>query len=280
MTALRRRPIVLALALAVMLAAATASYAQFGRGRFGWFRVPPRFPTADSFDGTFNFCRLMYESVRREAGGQGWATDYPDADVNLSIRFSELTKAPVSRDGEGDPNHLVVRITDDALFQCPFVLTPDVGTALFSDREVELLRAYLLKGGFLWVDDFWGSRAWEMWVRQISRVLPPADYPIQELPMDHPIFRGLFTVTKVPQIPSIQFWRQSGGATSERGPDSAQATARGISDAHGRLMVLMTHNTDISDAWEREGEDRAFFYSFSPDGYAVAINVLIYAMTH
>ena len=83
-----------------------------------------------------------------------------------------------------------------------------------------------------------------------------------------------------PQIPSIQFWRTSGGATSERGLDSATPHARAIADPHGNIMVLMTHNTDISDAWEREGEDPRFFYSFSPTGYAVGINAVLYAMTH
>ena len=85
---------------------------------------------------------------------------------------------------------------------------------------------------------------------------------------------------EVPQIPSIQFWRGSGGGTSERGSDSAMPHMRGVSDRHGNLMVLMTHNTDIADAWEREGEDSEYFYRFSPRGYALGINVLVYAMTH
>jgi hypothetical protein len=55
---------------------------------------------------------------------------------------------------------------------------------------------------------------------------------------------------------------------------------RGISNAQGHLMVVMTHNTDISDAWEREGEDPEFFYSFSPDGYAVGLNIVLYSMTY
>jgi hypothetical protein len=100
------------------------------------------------------------------------------------------------------------------------------------------------------------------------------------VPLDHPVFRTMFDVKEVPQIPSIQFWRGSGGGTSERGSDSETPHMRGVSDHRGNLMVLMTHNTDISDAWEREGEDPQFFYSFSPAGYALGINVLIYAMTH
>jgi hypothetical protein len=252
------------------------AYSQFGRG----FRVPPRFPTTDSFDGAFNFCRLMYSSVRREAGGQGWMTDYPDADINLSIRLGELTKTRVSFDASGRPNHFVVRPTDPALLECPWVLASDVGTVGFDDREVDGLRTYLLKGGFLWVDDFWGSSAWAHWSREIGKVLPPNEFPIIELSSDHPLFRAQFNVAEVRQIPSIQFWRSSGGRTSERGGDSEPVHIRAITDTRGRIMVLMTHNTDISDAWEREGEDAQFFYSFSPHGYALAINVLIYAMTH
>ena len=73
---------------------------------------------------------------------------------------------------------------------------------------------------------------------------------------------------------------ETGGATSERGADSAQPHLRGIVDEQGRFMVLATHNTDISDAWEREGEDPTYFYNFSPNGYATAINVMLYAMSH
>jgi hypothetical protein len=91
----------------------------------------------------------------------------------------------------------------------------------------------------------------------------------------------LYDVKEFPQIPSINFWsNQSYHQTSERGRDSAEVHFRGIQDAHGRLMVLMTHNTDIADAWEREGESHEYFNLFSPRGYAVGVNVVLYAMTH
>lgn len=264
----------------LILAATTVAAQDLFRG-FRRFREPtPRMPTADSFDGSFNFCRGMFQGDRIEPGGQGWWTDYPAADINFSIRLSELTKTRVSRTPTDEPNHLVVRLTDPALFQCPFIEMEDVGTARFSDDEVRGLRDYLLKGGFLWVDDFWGEWAWQQWVEEIRRVLPADEYPIRTVGTDHPIFRTFFQVPRLPQIPSIAHWRRSGGTTSERGSESAVPTMYAISDAHDRVMVLMTHNTDISDAWEREGEDPAFFYQFSPDGYAVGINVLIYAMTH
>jgi hypothetical protein len=246
----------------------------------GFRRVPARFPTPESFDGSFSFCRVMYESGRWEVGGQGWRTDYPDADINFTIRLSELTKTRISKQASGEPNHLVVRLTDETLFQCPFAIMEDVGSATLSDADVAGLRTYLLKGGFLWVDDFWGTPAWDWWVSELARVLPPAHYPVRDLTADHPVFRAMFEVAKLPQIPSIQFWRTSGGSTSERGSDSKTPTVQGVVDHHGNVIVLMTHNTDISDAWEREGEDPRFFYKFSPDGYAVGINVILYALTH
>jgi hypothetical protein len=268
---------VLAAMVALSLAAAgVAAQQRWGR----LYRAPPRFPAADSFDGAFNFCRGMYTSVRGVAGGMGWWSDYPDADINFSIRLSELTKTRVSRVRGDEPNHLVVRLTDDALFQCPYLHMEDVGTLQFSDDEVRRMRDYLLKGGFLWVDDFWGSAAWDQWVDEIQRVLPKHEYPIRDLAPDHPFWRAMFQIKELPQIPSINFWLRNGGETSERHWESAEPHIRGISDRHGRLMVLMTHNTDISDAWEREGEDPRYFYLFSPNGYAVGINVVMYAMAH
>ena len=272
------RRLVAAVAVAFLVTGAAAAQ-DFFRG-FRWRGPDPRLPTADSFDGYFNFCRGMFYSNRRENGGQGWWTDYPAADVNFSIRISELTKTRVSRTADNEPNHLVVRLTDDELFKCPFIEMEDVGTAQFSDEEVKRLREYLVKGGFLWVDDFWGEWAWAQWVAEIERVLPRAEYPIRKVELKHPIFRTFFDVPRVPQIPSIAHWRRSGGGTSERGSESAVPQMYAISDARDRVMVLMTHNTDISDAWEREGEDPRFFYQFSPDGYSVGINVLMYAMTH
>jgi hypothetical protein len=267
------------LVLVLILGTAAAAAAQFGR--FGGFRnAAPRFPKDDTFGRGFNFCRGIYTQVRREQGGQGWSTDYPDAELNFSIRLSELTKTRVSFDKAGRADHLTVRLTDDALFQCPYLHMEDVGTLAFDDDDIVALRAYLLKGGFLWVDDFWGTYAWENWEEEIGRVLPPAEYPIVDLPRDHPIFRTQFVIEEFPQIPSIQSWRGDSSQTSERGADSAEPHARAIVDQRGNIMVMMTHNTDISDAWEREGEDPSYFYSFSPKGYAVGINVMLYALTH
>jgi hypothetical protein len=272
---MRRIPAIIAATIVTSALFTAVTHAQ----QRGW-RWQPRLATSDDFDGAFHYCRVMYRPNLSGIGG-GWATDYPDADANLSIRLSELTNTRVSRDASGAPNHLIVRLTDDGLFQCPFIMMQEVGALSIDEDEALQLREYFLKGGVLWVDDFWGSYAWDVWASQIRKVLPPSEYPIVDLASDHPIFRAMFELRNgVPQVPSINFWLGSGGGTSERGADSADVHVRGISDAAGRLMVLMTHNTDVSDSWEREGEDPAYFYRFSVEGYAVAMNVLLYAMTH
>jgi Domain of unknown function (DUF4159) len=263
-------------------ASATAAYAQRIWGGF-YGRTPPKFPTATTFDGNFHFCRVMFTSDRREK--QGWGTDYPGADINLSVRLAELTKIRVTmtHDGEGEvPDAVVVRLTDDALFQCPFVMMEDAGTARFSDAEIRNLRAYLLKGGFLFVSDYHGSFSKEQFDEEIGRALPPAEYPIIDLtPPGHPIWHTMFNVSRVPQFASIQTWRRTGGSTVERwNEDASPPDARGIADAHGRLMVVMIHNSDIPDPWEREGEDAQYFFQFSPDAYAVGVDMVLYAMTH
>ncbi len=267
----------------LVIVMASAAAAQFGRGfgGGGGFRgFPPRYPNADTFGEGFVFCRGIYTSGRREAGGSGWSTDYPDADINFSIRLGELTRTRVKKDAQGRPDYITVPLSDPALFQCPYLHMEDVGTAAFTGAEVTGLRDYLLKGGFLWVDDYWGEAAWDTWATQIARVLPPGRYPIHDIPLGHPLLHTQFEVEEISQIPSIQFWRTSGGATSERGEESGSPHLRGITDQHGNIMVLMTHDTDISDAFEREGEDPNFFYNFSPRGYALGINVILYAMTH
>jgi hypothetical protein len=264
---------VVRLALVALLGGASVSAAQFQRSlSFG-----ERIATEADYDGRFNFCRLVYDGNRN---GGSWRTDFPAADVNMSIRFSELTKTRVAFHRAGEPKHLLVRATSPTLFKCPLVIMTAPGSAIFSRADAEALRAYLDKGGFLWADDFWGSDQWEQWEFEIRKVLPASGHAIVDLPADHPLLRAQFVVSDIPQIPNIGYWRRSGGDTSERGSDSAVPTARIIADEDGRAMVLMTHNTDISDSWEREGEDASYFYEFSPKGYALGINVLLYALTH
>ena len=235
--------------------------------------------TAESFDGGFNFCRIIF-SQSSDGDGGNWAVDYPRADINLSIRLSELTRTRISRDSTGEPNHVLLRLTDDLLFQCPFIMMTEVGSTYFSPQEAERLREYLLKGGFLWADDFWGTWAWQVWAREIGKALPASEYPIVDVPLTHPIFHQQFDVKRVIQIPSINAWRGMGGGTSERGADSAVPHARAISDLQGHMLVFMTHNTDFGDAFERETDDHRYFDEFAAAGYAVGVDVLLYALTH
>jgi hypothetical protein len=275
----RRRHIILVLAGLVALVLAVRVDAQFRQRRGGFGNLGSGSVATDKdFDGAFHFCRVMFRSDFRGDGGN-WSVDYPRADINLSVRLSELTRADVSMKN-GEPNPLLIRLTDDALFRCPFIMMTEVGSASIDEQEAERLREYLLKGGFLWADDFWGSYAWEWWVGQFSRVLNPAEYPIIDLPSNHPLFSSQFVIKKVPQIASINYWAGSGGDTSERGADSAEAHARAVLDKHGNIMVLMTHNTDLGDSFEREADDPQYFYQMSVPGYAFGINALLYALTH
>ena len=284
----RRRAFALFVA-AALAASATYAYAQLGGGAAkapDLFKTDPegftraRFPPAEWPDREFTICRLWYTSVRSERDGSGWKTDYPYSEINLLIRLGEMTTTPISYDTEQKrPNTWVVKLTDSKLYDCPFLLASDVGTIGIKDEEALALREYLLKGGFLWVDDFWGSEAWNQWEQEIARALPSEDYPIEDISAADPIMREMFDLEKVPQITNVTFWLKNNGKTSERGEDSAQVHVRAIRDRHRRIMVLMTHNTDVGDSFEREREDSEYSRLFSPPGYALGINVLLYAMT-
>ena len=273
----RRSRLTLLCALGAIALAASLAHAQIWRGGYGFFGVP-KHPTSTTFAGGFNHCRLMFMSDHREK--RGWSTDYPGADINFSVRLGELTRTRITKDKTGDPDYITVSATEPSLFMCPYILVQDGGSARFSEEEVLQLREYLEKGGFLFASDYWGTRAGLQWDEEIGRVLPPEKYPIIDLPPTHPIWQSMYVVKEVRQMPSIQYWRRSGGDISERGSDSTIVSARGIADAHGRLMVVMIHNSDIPDGWEREAEDPQYFYKFSPDAYAVGINVVLYALTH
>ena len=280
-TRAHRVVVTLVAVMAIAGLAVTAAYArQIWAGGYG--RTPPRFPTAKTFTGGFNFCRAMFQSDHREK--QGWGTDYPGADINFSIRLSELTKVQVKmRDGEeGDePDSVVVRLTDEALFQCPFLFMEDAGTARFTNAEVDRLHDYLVKGGFLLVSDYHGNWARQQFDDEIRRALPAGQYPMVDMqPPNHPMWRTMFNVNALPQMASIQTWRRTGDTIERWNDDAGPPSVRGIADKEGRIMVVMVHNTDLPDPWEREGEDKDYFYRFSPDAYAVGIDILLYSMTH
>jgi len=266
----------IALAIVAIVADGAAQPPRFrgGRGRY-----TADVPTELKYDGGFNFCRIMFRTAPYGDGGN-WSVDYPRADINLTFRLSELTTTTVSRGGPDEFNHVVLRLTDPQMSRCPFIMMTEVGNTYLDEDEAKHLREYLLRGGFLWADDFWGEYAWQVWENEIRKALPSNASPIVDLPIDHPLFHTLYDVRQLPQIPSISYFFGSGGRTSERGPDSAVPHARAIFDPGGHMIVFITHNTDFGDAFEREGDNREYFEHFAADGYAVGINVILYALTH
>ena len=154
-----------------------------GRSSVAWdSSIDAHLARPESFDGRFHYCRAVYRQNPRGDGGS-WLTDYPLADIDLSIRAGRAHEDRGQlRSQPGQPNHLIVRLTDDELFQCPVIIMQEVGRLFFSAEDAARLRMYLLKGGFLWVDDFWGSYAWDVWEGEIRKVFPATDYPIVDLP--------------------------------------------------------------------------------------------------
>lgn len=269
----------LLLGLGLTLVAEAASAQSFGRrsseGRY-------RSPITDGMPeakGGFVFCRLWYDASRGMPSGLGWSTDYPAAEHNFMTRIEELTSTRIDYWENGDPGYAAVRATDPDLFECPFLFMSDPGSVTFTQAEVEGLREYLLKGGFLWADDLWGERAWSYFNREMDRILP--EHELEEITPDHPLFSTHYVVEEIPQIPSFQSWSRSGGQTSEFGRETDTPRMHAIFDDHGRILVLVSHDTDIADGWEREtAADPRFFYLFSPPAYGLGINVLLWVMSH
>jgi len=253
---------------------------QLGGGGFGYGNstIVQHGSGLPDIPGGFTFCRLVYDSYRRFTSGNGWTTDRPMAERHIMIRLSELTPTSISRWSHGEPGFAAVRALDPELFRCPFLMASHVGELGFSQPEAEAMREYLLKGGFFWADDFWGTPSWYFFEAEMRKVFP--EYTFEKLLLDHPLFDIVYQIPRVPQIPSLNHWRRSGGQTSELGADSANPGLYALHDDTGRIMVLASHNTDIADGWEREADDPGFFALFSPDGYAVGINILVWMMTH
>ena len=216
----------------------------------------------------FTFVRIRYS----DEGGWGgkWATDYPDSDLNFSYRLHELTSLEV------DPNGKIIELTDDALFDYPFIYVIEPGRMWLNEAEVLALRKYLLNGGFMMVDDFWGEDEYAQFYQNIKRVFPDRE-PV-ELPLEHEIFHCVYDLKIKPQVPSIHAWLS--GRTYERW-DAREVHYRGLFDDQGRMMAIICHNTDLGDGWEREGVDPDYFKEMSEKwSYPMGINIVTYAMTH
>lgn len=219
----------------------------------------------------FTFVRIKYDSYER---WNKWATDYPDSELNFSFRLQQLTSLKVN------PQPVVLELTDPELFRYPFIYLIEPGHIALRRDEVLALRKYLLNGGFLMVDDFWGEWEWDTFYTAIKEVFPDRE-PV-ELPLEHPIFHCVYDLAEKPQIPAIgqALAGRSAGITWER-HDAKEPHYRAIFDDKGRMMVIICHNTDLGDGWEREGEDPWYFREFSEKkAYPLGINIVFYAMTH
>jgi Domain of unknown function (DUF4159) len=215
-------------------------------------------------------------------GGYGfepWSIDFPDSDLNFSFRLQQLTALKVN------PQPIIRRLTAPDLCDYPFLYLIEPGHGIsFSPEEAAALRHYLLNGGFLMVDDFWGEEEYQSFYRGIKSVFPEDKYEPKELPLDHKIFQCVYPLKEKPQVPSIGAWGGPGSdITYERRWDSDTSVVhyRGIEDDKGRLMVIICHNTDLGDGWEREGVDEDYFHEMSEKkSYPMGINIVTYAMTH
>jgi len=237
-------------------------------------------------DAQFRLVRVVYDSV----GGYGeayyvaygrtwqrWETDYPEAEWNFARRLGQLTRLRVQ------PEPTSLAFDDPRIFEFPFLFMSDVGWMKLDAPQIARMREYLAKGGFVWVDDFWGDGEWNNFEEAMRKVLPGQRW--RELPAEHPLRHIAFDIDQVPQIPAREF--AMAGMTSEppsyhRDPavNLDGAHLRGYFDAEGRLMLIATHNTDVGDGFEREAYGQKYFEMHSTRAYALGVNIILYALTH
>lgn len=226
----------------------------------------------------FTFARLKFQadSGYRFGGGRMWDDDTPDADLNLIYRLHEVTSLKVR------PGLNFIDISTKELANYPFVYLASAGRVLFTDDEVAALRQYLLNGGFIMADDFWGDEQWEHLSEQIRRIFPDRD-PV-ELTLDHRIFHTVFDFKKEPQIPSVGAFLRTGQSFDPDWPyieKNQDPHYYAIYDDKQRMVALLCHNNHFGDGWEHEGDDESYFDNFSePMAYPMLINVLVYTMSH
>ena len=215
----------------------------------------------------FYFTRGIYGEGGGEYWGPRWAVDYPKADQQFLVALQRLTGV----DAFG--SELALALGEPELRDFPFLYILEVGSLTLTDAQAQELRHYLLAGGFLVIDDFWGSWAWDNFEQQMSRVFPQR--PIVEVSLDHPVFHAFYDIHEILQVPNVS--QAGGGPTHEY--DGYVPHVRGIFDDHGRLMVLINWNTDLGDAWE--WADRPSYpLRYSTYAYELGINFVIYAMSY
>ncbi|MBB5035990.1 DUF4159 domain-containing protein [Prosthecobacter dejongeii] len=246
-------------------------------GRGGQFLDFPTWPVSKELpNDVFTFARLRYnsESWGRRRGGGKWTTDYPDADLNFSYRLQQLTSLQVS------PKGAVVDIDAEQMRHYPFIYMIEPGHISLTDGDAKVMREYMLNGGFIMVDDFWGEEEWDTFYVALKQIFP--DREPQELPLEHEVFHMVFPLKVKPQIPSVghAMAGRSQGITAERF-DAQTPHYRAIFDDKKRIVMMICHNTDLGDGWEEEGTDPWYFREFSEKyAYPLGINIVFYALTH
>jgi hypothetical protein len=240
-----------------------------------------RFPLPRDYQETteWAFARLMYPPVSPynggfqffgdwRLGGSNWTMDYPRSDRHFAAAIRRLTRLH-ARSVEQ-----VVNLDDgDDIFEYPWIYGVEVGHWNPTDAQAQKLREYLLRGGFLMVDDFHGSREWAIFTAGMHKVFP--DRPIVDLDSADPIFHLLYDLNDRYQVPGAQ-WLQTGRIYEY---DGYEARWRGIYDDKGRLMVGICHNMDLGDSWEH-ADNPEYPEKFSALGIRIGINYVLYAMTH
>jgi hypothetical protein len=251
----------------------------------------PEWKNAEGFEkDVFTFARVIFQSDRTPRRGDGfsrflgWWVDYPDADLNLSYRLQQLTTIRT------DPDARVLKLTDPDLHRYPLLYLEHAGYMLLEDEEVSALKRFFASGGALFVNDFWGVREWEGFAAQVARVLPDREWV--ELSTDHPIFHAVYDLRGPMhqlRVPTVQFWNEAGNPgdpdsllqTTFRGEESEEMHVRALLDERGHILIVAIHNSDVSDGWEREQENRTYFDHFSEKvAYPLGINIIVYLMTH
>jgi hypothetical protein len=247
--------------LAALLVAA-AGYLALARGQIVF--------SGTQADGEFFFARLQYSDARGRSGrfGRGaWLTDWPEAETHLLQGLSRLTRVATGAEG------VAVGLADDELMSYPWLYAVEVGRWYLSDLEAARLREYLLRGGFLMVDDFWGTYQWAVFMESMNRVFP--DRPIVEIGDDHELMHVLYDLDQRIQIPGRSYFNS--GVTWQQ--DGYTPHWRAIFDDDGRIMVAINFNMDMGDAWEH-ADDPYYPQPMTALAYRFAVNYVIYAMTH
>ena len=224
----------------------------------------------DGIPREFYFSRVAYRGYSGFYGrGGSWATDYPKAD---QIFLSFIDRLLPNLDAY--EHEFVVTLAEPDLRRFPFLYALEVGRMTLGPDEIEGLRSYLVAGGFLVIDDFWGTREWQNFEYEIRQVLP--EYDIVDLPIEHPIFTTFYEIEEIIQVPNVGNGVR-GGPTHER--DGYIPMVKGIHDEKGRLMVIINWNTDLGDAWE--WADNPYYpLKYSTYAYEMGVNFIVYAMSH